>query len=182
MASQTKATPPFMTDMDSVDSETLKKMQMVTPSQATIGSEEALFQVSPKNYVTQNAMYPPFPSHLKTAMFGMGCFWSAEHCFLNHGSNGVYSTQVGYCGGFTKHPTYEQVKNNETGHVEVVRVIYDASIISYTKLLKLFWEKHNPCQGMRQGDDYGTQYRSAIFYFSDDQEEKARHSLTVCFE
>jgi peptide-methionine (S)-S-oxide reductase len=104
---------------------------------------------------------PPFPAGTELALFGMGCFWGAERCFWQH--QGVYSTSVGYAGGFTPNPTYQEVCSGLTGHAEVVRVVFEPAVVSYDALLRVFWESHNPTQGMRQGNDLGTQYRSAIY-------------------
>ena len=118
---------------------------------------------------------PPFPAGTAHALFAMGCFWGAERCFWQ--LNGVYSTGVGYAGGETVNPTYEEVCRGQTGHAEVVLVIFHPERITYERLLKTFWEAHDPTQGMRQGADRGTQYRSAIFTFDEDQELAARASL-----
>src|SRR5690348_7002942 len=117
---------------------------------------------------------PPFPSGYETAMFGMGCFWGAERTFWE--TAGVYTTAVGYAGGFTPNPTYEEVCSGLTGHAEVVRVVFDPARVSYAELLKIFWEHHDPTQGMRQGNDVGAQYRSMIFYFDREQAQQAKAS------
>ena len=124
-------------------------IQVISESDAVPGRDTMPFEVSPTHVITGNSMLEPFPTKYETAMFGMGCFWSSEHVFYD--LHGVFSTQVGYAGGYTKNPTYKEVKENKTGHIEVVRIIFDPNIIEYKNLLKLFWEKHNPCQGMRQG-------------------------------
>jgi peptide-methionine (S)-S-oxide reductase len=116
---------------------------------------------NPVHFVNGHRITPPFPEGLREAVFGMGCFWGAERVFWELA--GVYATAVGYAGGFTPNPTYEEVCSGETGHAEVVRVIYDPKKISYEDLLRVFWESHDPTQGMRQGNDAGTQYRSAIY-------------------
>jgi len=125
--------------------------------------------------VNGNPMQPPFPDHLQMAMFGLGCFWGAERIFWQ--LEGVYSTQVGYAGGLTPNANYREVCSGQTNHAEVVRVVFDPQIVSYEKLLKLFWESHNPTQGMRQGNDVGSQYRSAIFTYEDNQKQMAEVSL-----
>jgi peptide-methionine (S)-S-oxide reductase len=132
-------------------------------------------QVPATHFVSGNALKAPFPAHLQQAVFGMGCFWGAERRFWE--TAGVYSTAAGYTGGETPHATYEQVCSGVTGHTEVVLVVFDPAKISYEELLAIFWESHNPTQGMRQGNDRGTQYRSAIYTFSDKQEAAARSSL-----
>lgn len=126
--------------------------------------------------VTQNPIAPPFPEHLHEVFFGMGCFWGAERCFWQ--LEGVWSTAVGYAGGYTPNPTYEEVCSGETGHAEVVRVIYDPNIIDFLMLLKTFWERHDPTQGMRQGNDMGTQYRSVVYCTQDSQLSEANISCT----
>ena len=118
---------------------------------------------------------PPFPAHLQQAQFGMGCFWGAERKFWQQ--TGVFSTAVGYAGGITPNPTYAEICTGMTGHNEVVLVVFDPGIISYQDLLQLFWEAHNPTQGMSQGNDVGTQYRSSIDTFSDEQQAAAQQSL-----
>jgi peptide-methionine (S)-S-oxide reductase len=124
--------------------------------------------------VNKNRIVAPFPAGLKEAVLGMGCFWGAERLFWK--LPGVYSTSVGYAGGFTPNPTYDEVCTGATGHTEVVRVIYDPEKIDYEYLLKTFWESHDPTQGMRQGNDVGTQYRSAIYFTDDEQREVAEKS------
>ena len=131
-------------------------------------------QVPATHFVNGNALKAPFPAHLQQAVFGMGCFWGAERRFWE--TKGVYSTAVGYAGGETLHATYEQVCSGVTGHTEVVLVVFDPAEISYEELLAIFWESHNPTQGMRQGNDRGTQYRSAIYTSSDDHEAAANSS------
>lgn len=117
---------------------------------------------------------PPFPDGMATAVVGMGCFWGAERIFWQ--TEGVWSTAVGYAGGSTPHPTYEEVCSGLTGHTEAVLVVFDPSIIGFSQLLKVFWENHNPTQGMRQGNDIGSQYRSAIYFGGDEQREVAESS------
>jgi len=123
--------------------------------------------VSARHYVNDHPLQPPFPAGLEQALFGLGCFWGAERKFWTQ--PGVYSTAVGYAGGFTPNPTYEEVCSGRTGHTEVVRVIFAPVVIRYEQLLRIFWEAHDPAQGMRQGNDVGTQYRSAIYTDNDAQ-------------
>lgn len=130
--------------------------------------------VSPTHFINGNRVIPPFPSNTEAAMFGLGCFWGAERKFWE--SPGVSATSVGYAGGFTPNPSYEEVCSGLTGHNEVVQVIFFPEQIDYEKLLKVFWQSHNPTQGMRQGNDQGTQYRSGIYTFNDNQEELAKAS------
>jgi peptide-methionine (S)-S-oxide reductase len=127
------------------------------------------------HYVNGHPLKGPYPQGLETAMFGMGCFWGAERKFWELGS-GIYATAVGYAGGPTPNPTYEEVCSGRTGHNEVVLVVYDPKKISYESLLKTFWENHNPTQGMRQGNDVGTQYRSGIYTFTPEQRTAAEAS------
>jgi len=129
------------------------------------------------HFVNGRRIVAPFPAGLSEAVFGLGCFWGAERLFWQ--LPGVYSTAVGYTGGFTPNPTYEEVCSGRTGHAEVVRVIYDPKVISYEALLRAFWEAHDPTQGMRQGNDAGTQYRSAIYVFNEEQREAAEESRRV---
>jgi peptide-methionine (S)-S-oxide reductase len=150
-----------------------KKLQMPSPEEALPGREQAM-QVSARHYVNGNTIVPPFPDNSQMAMFGLGCFWGAEKCFWQ--LPGVYSTAVGYSAGFTVNATYEEVCSGLTGHNEVVRVIFNPEEISYQQLLVAFWQAHDPTQGMRQGNDRGTQYRSGIYYYSDEQEKLAQLS------
>jgi peptide-methionine (S)-S-oxide reductase len=133
--------------------------------------------VSQTHYVNGHRIVAPFPAGLSEAVFGLGCFWGAEKLFWE--LPGVYSTAVGYAGGRTPNPTYEEVCSGLTGHAEVLRVIYDPKVISYQALLKVFWESHDPTQGMRQGNDTGTQYRSAIYVLNDEQREEAEESKRI---
>ena len=130
--------------------------------------------VPPAHHVNGVTLEAPFPPGLETAMFALGCFWGAEKKFWQQG--GVYTTAVGYAAGHTPNPTYREVCSGMTGHAEVVLVVFDPKRISYTHLLKLFWENHDPTQGMRQGGDVGTQYRSGIYYYTDEQREAAERS------
>lgn len=150
-----------------------KKLSLPNPDQALPGRSTPM-SVNPRHFVTGNSIVPPFPEGLEQAVFGMGCFWGAERKFWQ--CRGVFSTAVGYIGGYTPNPTYEEVCTGLTGHSEVVRVIYDPAITSYTELLKVFWEAHNPTQGMRQGNDRGTQYRSGIYTYSQQQFDDAQQS------
>ncbi len=137
-----------------------KKLTVPTPEEALPGRSEAM-PVPSRHYVNGNPLQPPYPAGMEVAMFGMGCFWGAERIFWQQ--DGVFSTAVGYAGGITPNPTYEEVCTGRTGHNEVVRVVFDPKVTSYEALLKVFWESHNPTQGMRQGNDVGTQYRSGIY-------------------
>ena len=152
---------------------TNKKTLMPSKLDALPGRVEKM-QVSMQHYVNKNTIVPPFPEGLEMAMFGLGCFWGAERIFWQ--LHGVYSTAVGYAGGFTPNPTYEEVCTGQTGHNEMVRVIFDPDVVSYEALLKVFWESHNPTQGMRQGNDIGTQYRSGIYTYSEEHENLALQS------
>ena len=145
-----------------------KKAVLPTKEEALPGRSTAL-KISETHAVNGHRVIPPFPAGLREAVFGMGCFWGAERLFWQ--TPGVYSTAVGYAGGYTPNATYEEVCGGSTGHTEVVKVIYDPEKVDYEDLLKIFWESHDPTQGMRQGNDIGTQYRSAIYVL--DQEQKA---------
>jgi len=146
-------------------------VQMPTKEEALPGRAAPLFAVAPVHFVNGGPMAPPFPEGSAFAMFGMGCFWGAEKRFW--GLPGVISTMVGYSGGFTENPTYKEVCTGRTGHNEVVRVVFDPTRVSYRELLRAFWESHDPTQGMRQGGDVGTQYRSGIYPFSAAQQDEA---------
>ena len=147
-----------------------KKSALPTPEQALAGRDEVM-RVTAQHYVNKNPLQAPFPQDLETAMFGLGCFWGAERKFWQQ--EGVYTTAVGYAAGYTHNPTYQEVCSGLTGHNEVVLVVFDPKIITYSQLLKVFWESHNPTQGMRQGNDTGTQYRSGIYVYSQEQKELA---------
>jgi peptide-methionine (S)-S-oxide reductase len=149
---------------------TSKKTQMPRPEEALPGRSEKM-RVPPRHFVNGHPLAPPFPPEMSMAMFGMGCFWGAERCFWRQ--PGVYSTAVGYTGGYTPNPTYQEVCSGLTGHNEVVRVVYDPAVVDYAQLLKIFWESHDPTQGMRQGNDVGTQYRSGIYTYADEQKTQA---------
>jgi peptide-methionine (S)-S-oxide reductase len=153
-----------------------KKLSLPTPEEALPGRAEAM-PVTNRHYVNGNPIKPPFPEGMEKAMFGMGCFWGAERKFWQ--LPGVYTTAVGYAGGITPNPTYKEVCTGLTGHNEVVLVVYDPKVISYSDLLKVFWENHDPTQGMRQGNDVGTQYRSGIYVFSEEQRKLAEASVQV---
>jgi len=133
--------------------------------------------VPERHHVLGNTLTPPFPEGMEVATFAMGCFWGAEKMFWQ--LDGVYSTAVGYAGGRTPHPTYQEVCSGQTGHTEVVLVVFDPRVTSYEMMLKTFWETHDPTQGMRQGNDVGTQYRSGIYPSSDGQRAAAESSLTA---
>lgn len=152
------------------------KIQMPQKDEALPGRPEKM-AVSPKHAVNSNTIKEPFPEGMEMAMFGLGCFWGAERKFWKH--NGVYSTMVGYSGGFTPNPTYKEVCSGGTGHNEVVRLVFDPKKTSYADILKLFWESHNPTHGMRQGNDVGTQYRSGIYYYGEQQGLEAKESRTA---
>jgi peptide-methionine (S)-S-oxide reductase len=126
------------------------------------------------HFVNRHRIAPPFPDGLQRAMFGMGCFWGAERKFWQ--LEGVYTTAVGYAAGQTENPTYQEVCSGMTGHAEVVLVVFDPKIVTFDDLLKVFWENHNPTQGMRQGNDVGTQYRSGIYYYDEEQRRAAERS------
>jgi len=143
---------------------------MPSADTALPGRDDAI-AVAERNVVTGNPMVGPFPDNLEVAVFGMGCFWGAERLFWK--ADGVWTTTVGYAGGYTRNPTYREVCSGMTGHAEVVMVVFDPAVISYQKLLKLFWENHDPTQGMRQGNDIGTQYRSVIYTTNPDQKAAA---------
>ncbi|NEQ83851.1 MAG: peptide-methionine (S)-S-oxide reductase MsrA [Moorea sp. SIO2I5] len=150
-----------------------KKLTVPTPEEALPGRSEVM-PVPERHYVNGNPLKPPYPDGLEMAMFGMGCFWGAERRFWQQ--EGVFTTAVGYAAGITPNPTYQEVCTGMTGHNEVVLVVFDPKVISYEALLKVFWESHNPTQGMRQGNDTGTQYRSGIYTYSEDQKKLAEAS------
>ena len=154
-----------------------KKLTMPTPEEALPGREKKMI-VPQKHYVNGNSLRPPYPENMEMAMFGMGCFWGAERKFWQL-ETGIYLTSVGYAAGYTPNPTYEEVCSGRTGHNEVVRVIYDPKQITYETLLKVFWENHDPTQGMAQGNDKGTQYRSGIYTYSPEQKAMAEKSKEI---
>ena len=153
-----------------------KPSTMVSAAEALPGRDEAM-PVPARHEVLDAPIAPPFPDGLQQAVVGMGCFWGAERIFWR--APGVYTTAVGYAGGFTKNPTYEEVCSGRTGHTEAVLVVFDPEQTSYEEILRLFWENHDPTQGMRQGNDQGTQYRSAIFTADDAQRAAAESSRTA---
>lgn len=146
---------------------------MPSATEALTGRREEM-SVTNRHFVNGHPIKPPFPDGMEMAMFGLGCFWGAERKFWQ--AEGVYSTAVGYAGGFTPNPTYQEVCTGQTGHNEVVLVIFDPDIIRYETLLKIFWETHDPTQGMRQGNDAGTQYRSGIYTYNASQQSAAEGS------
>jgi peptide-methionine (S)-S-oxide reductase len=143
------------------------KLHVPTADEALPGRPQRAFTVPERHFVLGTPLEPPFPEGLETAVFAMGCFWGAERKFWE--ADGVYTTAVGYAGGITPNPTYEEVCSGRTGHTEAVLVVFDPKVTSYDAMLRLFWENHDPTQGMRQGNDVGTQYRSAIYTFGDAQ-------------
>jgi peptide-methionine (S)-S-oxide reductase len=153
-----------------------KKMQMVDPAEALPG-RAAPIPTAETHFLSGIPLKSPVPAGFAEAMFGMGCFWGVERKFWQTGK--IWLTMVGYAGGYTPNPTYRETCTQMTGHNEVVRLIYDPAVISYDALLKLFWENHDPTQGMRQGNDVGTTYRSGIYYYSDDQRARAEASRAM---
>jgi peptide-methionine (S)-S-oxide reductase len=152
---------------------TRHKQEMPSPEEALPGRDRPM-PVPDRHFVNGNPIAPPFPEGLRQAVFAMGCFWGAEKLFWN--TPGVWTTAVGYAGGYTPNPTYEEVCSGRTGHAEVVLVVYDPNRVSYEELLKVFWENHDPTQGMRQGNDAGTQYRSAVYVLDQAQRAAAEAS------
>ena len=152
----------------------MKKKTLPDRNQALPGRDTTM-PVPDSHFVNGNALQGPFPENMQQAVFGLGCFWGAERRFWN--SDGIYTTAAGYAGGITPNPTYAEVCTGDTGHAEVVLVVFDPVFTSFEELLKVFWESHDPTQGMRQGNDIGTQYRSAIYTLDDGQQSLARHSL-----
>src|ERR1700742_4478407 len=153
------------------------KTRMVAPEDALSGRPDPIV-IPDRHFVLGTPLKPPFPEGLQTAVVGMGCFWGAERVFWQ--APGVYSTAVGYAGGYTPNPTYEEGCSGRPGHTDAVLVVFDPEKTSYEEILRLFWENHDPTQGMRQGNDAGTQYRSAV-YFSDDSQREAIESSRVLF-
>ena len=152
------------------------KSKMVDPERALPGRDQAM-PVPDRHEVLGNPIAPPFPEGLEQAVFGMGCFWGAERLFRQ--ADGVWTTAVGYAGGYTRNPTYEEVCSGSTGHTEAVLVVYDPARIGYEELLRIFWEGHDPTHGMRQGNDVGTQYRSAVYFANDRQRAAAEASRAM---
>ncbi|OLP18508.1 peptide-methionine (S)-S-oxide reductase [Leptolyngbya sp. 'hensonii'] len=150
-----------------------KKTALPTAAEALPGRSEVMV-ITNRHFVNGHPLQPPFPEGMETALFGMGCFWGAERKFWQQ--SGVYSTAVGYAAGTTPNPSYREVCTGMTGHNEVVLVIFDPTVITYSEILKVFWESHNPTQGMRQGNDVGTQYRSGIYTYSTEQQQLAEAS------
>ena len=153
-----------------------KKLAMPSPDQALPGTKHPI-KIGETHFVNGHRIVAPFPEGMKTAIFALGCFWGAERVFWK--TPGVYSTAVGYAGGYTENATYEEVCSGRTGHTEVVLVVYDPKVVSYEQLLAVFWENHDPTQGMQQGNDVGTQYRSAIYTFGPEQLAAAQASREV---
>jgi peptide-methionine (S)-S-oxide reductase len=151
-----------------------QKTEMVAPQDALPGRAERPFAVPARHYVLDTPLEPPYPDGLETAYFALGCFWGAERKFWE--TPGVFTTAVGYQGGISLNPTYDEVCSARTGHAEAVKVVFDPAKVSYQGLLKVFWEAHDPTQGMRQGNDVGTQYRSAVYVTSDAQKQAALES------
>ena len=153
-----------------------RKVAMPSKDDAPPGRAERM-PVPDRHAVNSAPLVPPFPAGMQMAVFGMGCFWGAERKFWE--TKGVYSTAVGYAGGFTPNPTYEEVCSGLTGHAEVVLVVFDPAVVAYGDLIRVFWENHDPTQGMRQGNDVGTQYRSAIYWYGEEQRQAAERSRTM---
>ena len=151
-----------------------KSIEIPDRDQALPGRDEKM-QIDPKHYVHGRSMVGPFPQNMEQIIFGLGCFWGAERKFWN--IEGVYTTAVGYAAGHTLNPSYQEVCTGMTGHNEVVLVVYDPAVVSLESLLKVFWESHDPTQGMRQGNDQGTQYRSGIYYYNEMQKELVLESM-----
>src|SRR4051812_9307562 len=154
-----------------------KKAELLDPADALPGRADQRMPVPAQHDVLGTALESPFPEGLEQAVVGMGCFWGAERVFSQ--APGVYTTAVGYAGGTTPNPTYEEVCSGRTNHTEVVLVVFDPSVTSYEQILRLFWENHDPTQGMRQGNDMGTQYRSTIYWTTDAQRQAAEASRAV---
>ncbi len=158
----------------------LKKMTRMPTADKALPGRDVAMPVPEAHFVKGNPLKPPYPDGLETALFGLGCFWGAERVFWE--MEGVYTTAVGYAGGLTPNPTYEEVCSGRTGHNEVVLVVFYPATISYENLLRRFWEAHDPTQGMRQGNDVGSQYRSGIYAYDADQIQTAQRSLEAYAE
>ncbi len=154
----------------------MKRLKLPTAGEALQGRTTPM-AVPDRHFVKGTPLDGPFPEHLQRGVFGLGCFWGAERRFWQ--LDGVFTTSVGYAGGVTPNPNYREVCSGRTGHAEVVQVVFDPSIISYDELLRIFWESHDPTQGMRQGNDIGTQYRSAIYTLDDEQQVAAHRSRSA---
>jgi len=154
-----------------------QKTEMVTPDAALPGRTDQTMPVPERHFVLDAPLVGPWPEGMQTAVFGLGCFWGAERKFWQ--TEGVYSTAVGYAGGYTPNATYEEACSGRTGHAEVVLVVFDPTKVTFEQLLKVFWENHDPTQGMRQGNDMGTQYRSAIYLTDPSQEAAVQASLAM---
>ena len=154
----------------------MRKTTMPPRGEALPGRDTAM-PVSDAHFVNGNPLHGPFPDNMQIAVFGLGCFWGAERQFWQ--TDGVFTTAAGYAGGVTPNPTYEEVCSGDTGHTEVVLVVFDPVFVNYGQLLKVFWESHDPTQGMRQGNDIGTQYRSAVYTLDDAQQNIARQSMVA---
>ena len=150
----------------------MQKLKSLLPAERTLPGRAEEMPVPERHFVNGHPLKPPFPEGMQQALFGMGCFWGAERMFWE--TPGVYTTAVGYAGGETPNPSYEEVCSGCTNHTEAVRVVFDPAEVSYEALLKVFWEGHDPTQGMRQGNDAGTQYRSAIYAYGEEQLQVAR--------
>ena len=155
----------------------MKKLKSLLPAERTLPGRAEKIPVPERHFVNGHPLAAPFPQGMEQAVFGMGCFWGAERLFWK--VPGVYSTAVGYAGGETKNPTYEEVCSGFTNHTEAVLVVFDPKAVSYEELLKRFWEAHDPTQGMRQGNDAGSQYRSAIYTYGDEQAKAAAQSKEI---
>ncbi|MES0327983.1 MAG: peptide-methionine (S)-S-oxide reductase MsrA, partial [Gammaproteobacteria bacterium] len=150
----------------------LQHTKIILPNKEdTLTGRDQKMSVPDQHYVNGKSLQAPFPDHLQYALFGLGCFWGAEKVFWQ--LDGVYTTAVGYAAGYTPNPTYQEVCSGMTAHNEVVFIVFDPTIISYQTLLKIFWQSHNPTQGMQQGNDCGTQYRSGIYTYSNEQQKQA---------
>src|SRR5580765_6501899 len=154
-----------------------RKSELVSPERALKGRDSYEFAVPATHYVNGHPLQGPFPDGLEVAVFGLGCFWGAEEIYWQ--LPGVWSTSVGYAGGTSPNPTYDEVCSGRTNHTEAVRIVFDPKVVSYADLVKRFFEVHDPTQGFRQGNDVGTQYRSALYYVSPSQEETARELTAV---